>query len=89
MGYNHLVPIAFSHTKGNVQEWTDLEDNIKIQFTYSPEKPLIDTFTTMNFSVQELNSAEHIKDFTARVVVTNGQRLFKFENIQYPMEISL
>ena len=27
------------------------------------------------------SSGQHIKDFDARVVVTNGQRLFKFENI--------
>ena len=35
----------------------------------------------MQFSVQDLETGEHIKDFDARVVVTNGQRLFKFENI--------
>ena len=61
-----------------------MNDNIKIQFSYSPGKPIIDTFTTLNFSVQELNSDDHIKDFKARVVVTNGQRLFKFENITVP-----
>ena len=38
----------------------------------------------MNFSIQDLRTGEHIKDFTARVVVTNGQRLFKFENITVP-----
>ena len=27
------------------------------------------------------SSGQHIKDFDVRVVVTNGQRLFKFENI--------
>ena len=35
----------------------------------------------MNFSVQDLKTGEHIRDFIGRVVVTNGQRLFKFENI--------
>ena len=34
--------------------------------------------------MQNLKTGEHIKDFTARVVVTNGQRLFKFENITVP-----
>ena len=38
----------------------------------------------MNFSVQNLKTGEHISDFTARVVVTNGQRLFKFENVTVP-----
>lgn len=67
-----------------MQEWTNVKDNIKIEFTYSPEKPIIDTFTTLNFSIQDLHTGEHSEDLTARVVVTNGQRLFKFENITVP-----
>lgn len=31
--------------------------------------------------MQDPKTGEHVKDFDARVVVTNGQRLFKFENI--------
>ena len=31
-----------------------------------------------------MQTGEHMKDFVARVVVTNGQRLFKFENITVP-----
>jgi len=54
---------------------------IKIQFTYKPDRPIVDTFTELKFSVLNLTSGDHIKDFLARVVVTNGQRLFKFENI--------
>ena len=64
-----------------VQEWIDKNKNIKIQFAYSPEKPIIDTFTELQFSIQDLETGEHIKNFDARIVVTNGQRLFKFENI--------
>lgn len=67
-----------------IQVWTNPKDNVKIQFSYSPELPIIDTFTSLNFSVQYLQSGEHIQDFTARVVVTNGERLFKFENITVP-----
>jgi len=69
---------------GKVQEWTNAKGNVKIEFVYSPEKPIIDTFTTLNFSVQDLQTGEHTEDLTARVVVTNGQRLFKFENITVP-----
>ena len=65
----------------NVQEWVDKYKNIKIQFDYLPDKPIIDTFTKLQFSVQNLTNDQHIKDFDARVVVTMGQRLFKFENI--------
>jgi hypothetical protein len=67
-----------------IQVWTNPKDNVKIQFSYSPEMPIIDTFTSLNFSVQDLQSDDHIRDFTARVVVTNGERLFKFENITIP-----
>jgi hypothetical protein len=65
----------------DVQEWIDKNRNIKIQFDYEPNIPIIDTFTELQFSVQDLETGEHIKDFDARAVVTNGQRLFKFENI--------
>jgi len=68
----------------NVQEWIDKYKNIKIQFDYLPDTPIIDTFTELQFSVQNLTNDQHIKDFDARIVVTNGQRLFKFENITAP-----
>ena len=80
----HTIKFSYAHLSGKVQEWTHAKDNVRIQFAYSPEKPIIDTFTALNFSVQDLKTGEHIKDFTARVVVTNGQRLFKFENITVP-----
>jgi hypothetical protein len=77
--------ISYAHfLSGKVQECKNVKDNVKVQFAYLPDKPIIDTFTALNFSVQNLKTGEHIKDFTARVVVTNGQRLFKFENITVP-----
>ena len=74
--YAHL-PIDSNRT----QQWISQRDGIKILFLYEPEKPIIDAFTELKFSVLNLTSSEHLKDFMARVVVTNGQRLFKFENI--------
>ncbi len=77
--------LSYAHLYGNrTQEWINSRDDIKIQFTYQPEKPIIDAFTELKFSVQNLTTGDHLKDFTARVVVTNGQRLFKFENITVP-----
>ena len=82
---SHIMIPSYAHLfGGKVQEWTNVKDNIKIEFAYSPEKPIIDTFTTLNFSVQDLHTGEHTEDLKARVVVTNGQRLFKFENITVP-----
>ena len=66
------------------QEWISQKDAVKVLFTYQPERPIIDTFTKLEFNVINLTSNEKLKDFDARVVVTNGQRLFKFENITVP-----
>jgi len=63
-----------------MQEITDNKDGIKILFVYESEKPIIDTFTKLYFSVQDLEG-NHIKNIKASVIVTNGQRLFKFQKI--------
>lgn len=85
---NVLPPVTFSQLSSNVtsplnetQEWVSQKDAVKILFTYHPERPIIDTFTKLEFSVINMTNNENLKDFDARVVVTNGQRLFKFENI--------
>ena len=70
-----------------IQVWTNPKDNVKIQFSYSPEMPIIDTFTSLNFSVQDLQSGDHIRDFTARVVVTNGERLANLKILLFQMDI--
>src|SRR5918995_4031419 len=66
------------------QEWINEKDNVKILFTYQPERPIIDTFAKLEFSVINLTNNENLKNFDARVVVTKDQRLFKFENITVP-----
>lgn len=72
---------VFAHINGSkIQELTDNNEGIKILFTQEPEKPIIDTFTKLSFSVQDLEG-NHIKNVKASVTVTNGQRLFKFQNI--------
>lgn len=88
-GINYVLPpVTFSQLSSNVtsplnetQEWVSQKDAVKILFTYQPERPIIDTFTKLEFSVINMTNNENLKDFDARVVVTNGQRLFKFENI--------
>lgn len=65
----------------NTQIWNNTERNLKIEFDYLPEKPIIDTFTNLQFSVTNLQNGNHIEDGVAQVTVTNGQRLFKFENL--------
>ena len=85
---NVLPPVTFSQPSSDVtsplnetQEWVSQKDAVRILFTYQPERPIIDTFTKLEFSVINMTNNENLKDFDARVVVTNGHRLFKFENI--------
>ena len=75
----HMHILVEKYKNGHMQR-TMLESSSPILL----RSQVIDTFTALNFSVQDLKTGEHIKDFTARVVVTNGQRLFKFENITVP-----
>jgi hypothetical protein len=84
--YNDSKYVAFAHmpvsNTSRIQEWTDTSSGVNIKFIYEPERPIIDTFTQLRFSVENATTGNHISEnATARVVVTNGQRLFKFENI--------
>jgi hypothetical protein len=77
---------VYSHISNNnnqftIQEIIDQHDNIKVQFGYEPEKIKINTLTDLKFSVLNLKTDEHIKNFLARVVVTEGSELFGFDNI--------
>ena len=81
--YDALAHMPVSNTS-RIQEWTDPYNGISTKFVYEPEKPVIDTFTELKFSIQNIATGNHISDTDnakARVVITNGQRLFKFENI--------
>jgi hypothetical protein len=81
---------AFGQTiSGNgTQLWIDRENNVKVQFTYSPQTPIVDTPTQLKFSVQNLRTGANLKNLAARVViVTNSsgqERSFKFTNISAP-----
>src|SRR5919205_2848822 len=81
---------AFGQTiSGNgTQLWIDRENNVKVQFTYSPQTPIVDTPTELKFSVQNLQTDANLKNLAARVViVTNSsgqERSFKFTNISAP-----
>ncbi|MBV9176605.1 MAG: hypothetical protein JO297_06175 [Nitrososphaeraceae archaeon] len=70
------------------QLWIDRENNVKVQFTYLPQTPIIDTPTELKFSVQNLQTGANLKNLAARVViVTNSsgqERSFKFTNISAP-----
>jgi len=74
-----------SSSVNRTQTWTDKLNNLKVQFTYSPDNPAIDAPTELKFNVLNLQTGTHLKDLSARIVVlTNSggqQRSFKFTNI--------
>jgi hypothetical protein len=64
------------------QEWIDPKENIKIQFRYSPAKPMLYTITDLKLSIQDLSTGNNLKDLLANIVILKGDRiLFKFNNI--------
>jgi hypothetical protein len=69
--YNLLVRYAV---------WTDTSNNIKIQFSYSPESPTIDDTIQLHFNIQDLQSGRNLKDLIAYVTVNNDP-LYKFNKI--------
>lgn len=75
--------LVYAHLSGpTLQQWVDKETGIKIQFEYLPEKPIANTPTELSFSVQNLTTGQHVKNFKASVVIINDfQRAFKFLNI--------
>ncbi len=68
-----LLPAqSYGHLYGlNVQEWTNERFNIKIQFEPSPQTPSVGENSTLNFSVQNLATGEHLKNFTETVTLVS------------------
>jgi hypothetical protein len=73
---------AYAHLYSNniTQVWTDKLNNIKIQFSYLPEKPTADDIIQLQFSIQNFQTGSHLKDIIAKVTVTN-EPLYRFDNI--------
>jgi hypothetical protein len=79
---DHVLLVSEAHfVLKNTQGWRDRQKNIEIKFTHEPQIPIIDTFTELMLSIQNISNGEHVENLTGGLVVTNGQRLFKFENI--------
>lgn len=75
-----FIHFSASAEESEIQTWIDKGDNIKIHFSYIPKYPIIDTFTKLKFDVVDLSNKSY-NGFDARVTVTNGQRLFHFNNL--------
>ena len=84
--YLNNYNLIYSHIPTNnnfaIQEILDQHDNIKVQFGYDQDKIKINTLTELRFSVLNSTTEEHIKNYLARVVVTEGSEVFGFDNIK-------
>ena len=67
-----FIPIlpSYGHLYGyNTQEWKNPKDNILIQFEVQPQIPSAGKNSVLNFSVQNLQTNEHLKNFTETVTI--------------------
>jgi hypothetical protein len=52
-----------------IQEWKDRQNNVRIQFSYSPGKPLPYTLTDLKFSIQDLKTSDHLEDLIMSLTI--------------------
>ena len=71
----------------NNQEWIDKQSNTKVQFTYSPEKPLVSGFTELKFNIKDSKRGTQLRDVFARVTIIGvlpQKAPLKFYSIKAP-----
>ena len=69
-------------TVSTIQEWIDPQENVKIQFRYSPAKPMLYTLTDLRLSIQDLNTGNNLRDISTSITILKGDKIFfKFNNI--------
>jgi hypothetical protein len=75
-------------TVNNPQLWTNVDQNIKIQFTYQPQNPILDQPTKLMFIVQSLKTGNNLKNLAGYILVTHNSSgqfsNFRFRNITIP-----
>jgi hypothetical protein len=86
--YSNSPAFGQTNSGNGTQLWIDRENNVKVQFTYLPQTPIIDTPTQLKFNIQNSQTGTPLRNLVARVViVTNSggqERSFKFTNITAP-----
>jgi hypothetical protein len=86
--YSNTSAFGQTNSGNGTQLWVDRENNVKVQFTYLPQTPIIDTPTQLKFNIQNSQTGAPLRNLVARVViVTNSggqERSFKFTNITAP-----
>ena len=83
-----ICEATVSVNANNTQIWTNAEQNLKIQFAYQPQKPVLDQPTELKFVVHNLKTGDYLKNLVANILVTHSSSgqfsNFKFSNITVP-----
>lgn len=73
----------------NPQIWTNTEQNVRIVFSYQPQKPILDQPVELKFLVENLKTGDYLRNLTANILVTynssgefGGYENTKFNNIK-------
>jgi hypothetical protein len=61
-----------SETVNNPQIWTNTKKNIKNQFVYQSQKPILDQPTELKFVVQNLKIGDYLKNVVVNILVTHN-----------------
>jgi hypothetical protein len=77
--------IVYAHLSNNIitQTWIDRQNNLKIQFSYIPERPTMDDLIQLQFSIQNLQTGNHLKNLITKVTLINTSydTIYELDNI--------
>jgi hypothetical protein len=76
---------VYAHITGNrTQQWIDTHNSVKIQFAYDPVEPFVGAPAELRFSIQNLQTGQHLKDLYTRVAILDRQSVLKLSNMTVP-----
>ena len=66
--------------------WISKRDNLDITMSLTPQMPIIDQATKINFEVKKLDNQGFLNNASAKITITDQDgRLYKFENKFFPI----
>ena len=66
--------------------WISKRDNLNITMSLTPQMPIIDQTTKINFEVKKLDNQGFLNNASAKITITDQDgRLYKFENKFFPV----
>ncbi|MDF0680946.1 MAG: hypothetical protein P0116_08290 [Candidatus Nitrosocosmicus sp.] len=66
--------------------WISKRDNLNVTMSLTPQMPIIDQTTKINFEVKKLDNQGFLNNASAKITITDQDgRLYKFENKFFPI----